>query len=496
MPTRLVLFRVLTVLAVVTCSFGLGFAAPSVAQGTVFSYCASYFYTGEFYPYGWTITNPDNILGGNDGNVATYYKPTYQGAIGIYCLFAEPIVAGGAVVIDVPSAGGGGLAIYALYDNQNLSVPCNNSCTVPYAADGVVIFWNPSGWYDVSLLVDYVSIEHEPNPTATSTPTGSPTATRTPGPTFASTCFPTFTPGNPTVTRTPTAFGMATATRNVTPMTRTPFPTIVFPPYGLGILEQFGSQSGALWHSEGLGIVWSAIGGRTSPPSIAVDLDYSRTATGTETLLVYPHSMSAAILSGWFFISDTQTSPNYSYFFSLQGWTGSGWELADYGGGNLVITLQAPEDINTWHQFRIPFAGSYSAMALSVNDTLSGISVATMYFDDLIFSTRGGQGGGCFAPVATPAPLSTLNPIPDCDANLCVGITHVPGTPPCIGYEAFGFEIPAVATYSVDGIQVCFERYELGEVRIGPYNFDWLIYIALYGIPILVGLWMVLRARA
>lgn len=374
---------------------------------------------------------------------------------------------------------------------------------VPFASG---LFEENAVEVDIDTAVVYWDCETCPTPTPT--PTRTATTVPTHYPTSVVNCFATSTLAPTGVTPTATFFGATrTPTRTATPggptatptRTATPFPTgtAFGPVIGLGVLYDFSSSVGTGWIGEG-GWLWDGSIGHNGAGSmrVSVSLEFDHDTALPRLLWPYPVSEDW-VLEGYAMI-DSSDDIGALPTVQLRTYDDVN-EWVEAAVSENILQISYPLEDGEWKFFRV-WSGEDGAAAAIVGLDLSPFTTGNLYIDELRWQSRHGSppgGGGLGACMtATPQPLETINAIPDCDDNMCVGLTHVPGTPPCVGYDAFTVDIPAIPTYTIDGVQVCFDRYELGEVRVGSYDFEWAVYVALFGIPIIITLWMVLRARA
>lgn len=325
---------------------------------------------------------------------------------------------------------------------------------------------------------------------ASATPTLSPTPTRTSTvvPTFSSACLPTFTP-NPALTRTATPFGAATATRDLTPRTPTPFPTLSLPPIGVGMIEGFPALSSSRWSIEGSAVSWSSEVGHSGSGSIVFDLTPNHDGSLTRRL-IYPFPVSEEwYVEGWVRFGDDTDVSTESEIATLGAyyWNEDHWSFAgDFDEPEFRAVLSYPSDGTSWRSFRLSVGGNYPAFAIIQSTAVNFEDDSVLYVDDLVFRSRGyGGGGGDCGPVATAAPLPTVVYEAPCgEVGLDVCIDPVDTDPYCLGYDGFSIEIPGLDPLLVTGFMACLEPYEITALSIGGQSFYWLVVLTLTGFPV------------
>lgn len=366
---------------------------------------------------------------------------------------------------------------------------------------------NSEGAHMCNLTLDCTGISHDydwricwrsVNEVLLTSPCGDETEpTSTPFPVFTNVagCFNTFTPGATSATLTSTPFGAASLTPNgsATPTT-TPFSTSILPPFGVGVLSAFDTGFG-FWSPFGSAIAWDGTMGHNSLGSVVFDISTESAEDSILPRLEWNYATSIDMqLTGYFYADNGAATEDSNISFSLISYIDGEWLFV--GGQDNSVVVFLPQEAGQWHFFRLR-SGVVAERAALVVGGAAGFSGQAFYVDELQWRLLGDNAGGGAGDcgVNTPQPLATINFEPPCDDNLCIGITPVAGDNPCLGYEGFEFEIPGGTPLAVQGVQVCFERYTIDALRLGPYDLDWLIIVTLAGIPIMLGMWLLMRAR-
>jgi len=344
------------------------------------------------------------------------------------------------------------------------------------------------------------------------TPTPTPANTATPTPLTGSVgCVPqtgSSAPATATATLWAETQTAATATRTALPGPGTPWPTRVGPTPSGGAGHAtppkftFNSSVFGVWAPAAPG-GWSPDEGRGG--SGALFIGKGSTVGGIELMssqLVY----SSIWYPEWYLTGyyKVVADPNYDTDFRVESglWIESGgvfgWGSASNDDSRFVAN--SAESWGEWVPFAVkPSTGSTGAalrLKLQNVQLLEDWDSFYIYFDDFKIMAPGEYGDNLCDDDGNPVPSPTLGvwstpvvfPTPsDGPGSTGVVIDHLEGVA-CFGFDDFSIDIWLLGVYAVDGIKVCFDRWEITAVMFGGFDMFWVVVLMMGGVPLLVAI--------